>query len=139
MKKIILIVASIFVFSAFVFAAKPPVKVQKAFEAKFPDAVKVKWIKENSKEWEAEFSVNSVKTSANFKTTGDWVETESQINVSELPDAVTDEIKKLHPKGEITTAFRIESAKDGIRYEADVKTGKKTTEVILKEDGSSLK
>ena len=139
MKKVILIVASLFVFSALVFAAKPPVKVQKAFEVKFPDAASVKWAKESSKEWEAEFIVNSVKTSANFRTTGDWVETESQINISELPEAVTAEIKKLHPKGEITAAFRIESAKDGTKYEADVRTGKKTAEVFLKEDGSILK
>lgn len=139
MKKVMLILASLLVFSAFVFAATPPVKVQKAFETKFPDAASVKWAKENSNEWEAEFTVNGIKTSANFKTTGDWVETESQINISELPEAVSAEIKKLHPKGEITAAFRIESAKDGIKYEADVKTSKKTTEVILKEDGSSLK
>ena len=40
---------------------------------------------------------------------------------------------------EITAAFRIESAKEGTKYEADVKTGKKTAEVFLKEDGSILK
>ena len=136
MKKVILLVASIFVFSAMVFAAKPPVKVQKAFEAKFPDAVDVKWGKENSKEWEANFALNGVKMSANFKTTGDWVETESQIDVSALPEAVTAEIKRLHPNGEITAAYKIDSAKDGTKYEADVKTGKKTAEVFLKEDGT---
>ncbi len=139
MKKVILVVASLFVFSAFVFAAKPPVKVQKAFEAKFPDAASVKWLKENSKEWEAEFTVNSVKMSANFKNSGDWVETESQINVSELPEAAVEAIKKLHPKGEIAAAYKIESATDGTKYEADVKTGRKTVEVFLKEDGSILK
>jgi hypothetical protein len=139
MKKIVLIVASLFVFSAFVFAAKPPAKVQKAFNSKFPEAASVKWAKENSKEWEAEFTVNGVKTSANFKTTGDWVETESQIDISELPEAVTAAIKKLHPKSEITAAYRIESATAGTKYEADVKTGKKITEVILKEDGTSLR
>lgn len=136
MKKVILLVASVFVFSSLVFAAKPPEKVQKAFEAKFPEAADVKWGKENSKEWEANFTVNGVKTSANFMTTGDWVETESEMAVSELPEAVTAEIKKLHPKGEIIAAFRIDSAKAGTKYEADVKTGKKTAEVILKEDGT---
>lgn len=138
MKKVILFAASIFVFSSFVFAAKPPAKVQRAFEAKFPAAANVKWGKENSTEWEAEFTLNGVKTSANFKTTGDWVETESKIDVSELPEAVTSEIKKLYPKGEITAAFRIESAKDGTKYEADVRTGKKIGEVILKADGTKL-
>ena len=139
MKKVILIVASIFVFSAFVFAAKPPVKVQKAFDGKFPEATNVKWQKENSKEWEAEFTVNDRKTSANFMITGDWVETESQINVSELPNAVSASIKKLYPKGEIKSAYKIESAKEGMKYEADVKTTRKTVEVFLKEDGSILK
>jgi len=129
---------SVFILSAIVFAAKPPENVQKAFEGKFPDATDVKWGKENSKEWEANFTENGVKMSANFKTTGEWVETERQIDVSELPEAVTSEIKKLHPKGEIKAAYRIDSASDGIKYEADVKTGKRTVEVLLKEDGSKV-
>ena len=136
MKKAILCVTSIFVFSMFVFAAKPPVKVAKAFEAKFPEATNVKWGKENSKEWEAGFTVNGVKMSANFLTTGDWVETESEIGIADLPEPVTAEIMRLHPRGAITAAFRIETAKEGTKYEADVKTGKKTVEVILKADGT---
>ena len=56
----------------------------------------------------------------------------------DLPDVVTTSIKKLYPKVTITGAYKIESAKDGTKYEADVKTGKKTIEVFLKEDGAKL-
>ena len=127
---------SIFLLSTIAFAAKPPVKVQKAFEAKFATATGIKWAKENSKEWEAEFTVDTVKMSANFSNDGSWVETETQISASQLPDAATATIKKRHPTGEIVGAYKIDSAKNGIKYEADVKIGKKTVEVFVKEDGS---
>src|SRR5216683_4680125 len=64
-----------------------PAAVQKAFEQKFPKATKVGWGKENEKEWEAEFTFNGSKLSANFTSDGVWVETEKEIAISELPKA----------------------------------------------------
>src|SRR4051812_16000252 len=138
-KSIILIATSILILTGAAFAAVPPAKVTKAFEAKFANASDVKWGKESAKEWEAEFTFEGVKTSANFSTDGSWVETESEVKVSDLPDAVAASIIRTHPNATVLHAYRIESARNGISYEAEIKAGKKKMEVILKEDGSSTR
>ena len=130
---------SVLILSAVTFAAKPPVKVTKAFESKFSNATNVKWGKENAKEWEAEFTVNGVKISANFANDGSWIETESEIAVADLPDAVASTIKSLHAGWEVSHAYKIESASKGTSYELEIKSGKKKQEVMLKEDGTSMK
>src|SRR5438128_2594677 len=100
-----------------------PAAVQKAFEQKFPKATKVNWGKENATEWEAEFMLDGNELSANFSADGKWVETERKIKVSELPKAVAAAIQKQYPGWKISDAAKTESAKDGIFYEAQVKSG----------------
>ena len=138
-RSIIFTVASVLILSVVTFAAKPPVKVTKAFESKFSDAANIKWAKENAKEWEAAFTVNGVKMSANFANDGSWVETESEIVIAELPDAVASSIKSLHTGWEVSHAYKIESASKGTSYELEIKSGKKKQEVMLKEDGTNVK
>ncbi|HQH42100.1 MAG TPA: hypothetical protein PK825_10175, partial [Bacteroidales bacterium] len=43
-----------------------PEAVKTAFAKQFPNATKVKWSKENDKEWEAEFKTDGKAYSANF-------------------------------------------------------------------------
>lgn len=125
--------------SAWAFGSTPPEAVKKAFEKKFPDVTKVKWGKENSKTWEAEFTVNSTKLSANFSSDGTWEETESEIPVTQLPSAVTASIEKQYPKWKISGAAKIEYSNRDIHYEADLISGRKKKEVVYKEDGSAVK
>ncbi len=129
----------VLILSVAVMAAVPPAKVKKAFETKFPGATAVKWGKENSKEWEAEFSVDSVKMSANFAVDGTWLETETEIAAAELPEAVAAAIKTQHPKAAIVHAYMIESAAKSTFYEVELKTGKKKSEVMLDKDGLAKK
>ena len=138
MKKITLLLSILFV-TLFSFAGNPPEAIQKAFKAKFPDAANVKWGKENKTEWEAEFTVNGTKTSANFSIDGTWVETETQIKTSELPKAVAAAINKQYPDWITTEADKIENVKKGTFYEADIRSGNKKKEVVLKEDGTFIK
>ena len=74
------------------FAGNPPAVVQKAFEQKFPKVTKVSWGKENEKEWEAAFTLNGSKLSANFLNDGTWAETERKITVADFPKSVSDAI-----------------------------------------------
>lgn len=130
---------SILLFLNLTFAETPPTEVQKAFEQKFAKATNIKWAKENSKEWEAEFILNGTNVSANFSNNGTWVETETEISVSELPSKVYVTIMMQNSNCKISSAYKIESATKPTKYEADIKTGKKKKEVILYEDGTTAK
>lgn len=50
----------------------------------FPDVKADKWEKEDGK-YEAEFRQNKVETSVLFEASGTYVQTETEIAVSELP------------------------------------------------------
>jgi hypothetical protein len=118
---------------------KAPTAVANAFSKKFADAKQVKWGKENAKEYEADFSLNGTKMSANFDLQGNWKETETEITVSNLPEAVVKSIKAKHPSATIEGASKIEKADGKIIYEADIKLNGKKKELELLPDGSFVK
>lgn len=119
-------------------ASKVPASVKTAFVKRFPGAI-AEWGKENAKEYEAEFKFNGKAASANFLTDGSWVETEMEINMSELPAAVTAAVKTKHPGATISKVYKIDNAKGELTYETEIKTGNKKQEMILKADGTIIK
>lgn len=112
---------------------------KKAFAAKFPNATDVKWGKENATEYEAEFKLNNQSISANFKTDGSWVETETTIKASELPAAVTNAINTKYPGNTITRAEKLEKPGGKILYETVIKVKGKKKEIEINPDGSFVK
>ncbi|MEP6597208.1 MAG: PepSY-like domain-containing protein [Ginsengibacter sp.] len=138
MKKLLLFMISVILICNSSFAAIPPAAVIKAFEQKFPHAAKVTWGKENATEWEAEFTLNGSKISANFLINGTWVETEKIISASQLPEGVVNAIKTKYAGWTITEADQTESAKHGTIYEADIRKGKDKKALAFKEDGTPV-
>ena len=109
---------------------------KKAFATMFPNATNLKWDKESADEYEANFKLNGVAVSANFKHDGTWVETETTIKTTELPDAVTNAINSKYPGASYTHAERIEKPGGKILYEAIIKVNGKKKEMELNADGS---
>jgi Putative beta-lactamase-inhibitor-like, PepSY-like len=116
-----------------------PEAVRNAFAAKFPNATGVKWEKENTKEYEASFKSNNTDMSANFNHDGSWVETETEIAISELPAVVSSAIMTKYPGAVIKGADKIEKPGGKTTYEADIKLNGKNKELLLNADGSFIK
>ncbi len=114
-------------------ASKVPAAVKTSFAAKFPGA-KVKWEKEDGK-YEAGFTHQGHEMSALFQENGTMEESEMEINVTELPAAISAYITKHHPGVAIKEAAKITRSNGAIQYEAEVK-GK---DLIFDEKGNFLK
>lgn len=135
MKKLILLNCLVFLFATA--RAKPvPAEIQRSFSLKFPSATNVHWSRESQKEWEAEFVNEGVKTSANFLLDGNWVETETEIPVTQLPEKVVSAIKAAYTNWRIVEADKIVKSNGELLFEAELKVGIRKKEVVLKEDGT---
>src|SRR5947199_209941 len=89
MKKISFLLLSIGLLSGVSFAQKitpdkVPAEVLKSFSARFPDAEYVRWEMEDKNNFEANFKSDNTPKSSTFDSSGKWMETEVEINASEL-------------------------------------------------------
>lgn len=116
---------------------KVPQKVKDAFAAKFPNATHVNWGKENAKEFEAEFTQNSVQISANFAMDGSWVETETVVNANTLPPAIPAAIRSKYPNATVSRWEKVEKP-GSTYYETVVKVNNKKKEVEVSPEGKIL-
>jgi hypothetical protein len=135
----VLAVAIVMSISASCQGVKVPEAVKKAFAAKFPDATNVKWGKENSREYEAEFKFNNSSIAANFAADGSWVVTETTITAGDLPVAVTNAINTKYPGATFVLTEKVEKPGDKVYYEVIIKVNDKKKEVELNADGSLVK
>ncbi|NLR82426.1 PepSY-like domain-containing protein [Chitinophaga eiseniae] len=113
--------------------SKVPAAVKAAFSSKFPAATGVKWEMEQ-KNYEAGFKENHQHISAVFDTKGTWMETETPIPATDLPEAARKYIAR-HYKGiRMKETARIEKADGTVNYEAEI-SGK---DIIFDSKGTLL-
>jgi hypothetical protein len=140
MKKIFFVALTIIGSSATTFAqSKAPKEVETAFYSKFPKAINVKWDKENATEYEASFTNNSIKYSANYSIDGKWLETESPETFENLPVNIQTTFNNSHKGAKIKAVAKIETLNSGTQYEIEVKKGLKTTEYLYNSAGKLIK
>ncbi|NLJ43329.1 MAG: hypothetical protein GX431_06690 [Bacteroidales bacterium] len=141
MKTKILSLAAILLFSFTAFGQSVkdvPATLKSAFTQKFSGATKVKWSRENDKEWEAEFKLGGKYYSANFDNAGTWLETEYQISVKEIPATVKTAIDKESAGAKIKVS-EVTETKDGKSYEFVISKGKNETELVIDNYGNIIK
>jgi len=114
-------------------------EIETAFKAKFPNATKVKWDKENEHEYEANFTENGVKHSANFSDKGEWMETESPTSFDKLPLKVKTAFNASHKDAKVKAVAKIDAKKDETQYEIEIKKGLKTIEYFYNSEGKLIK
>ncbi len=124
MKKSMLIAAGLIISLAAcgqkLMEADVPAVVKEAFKKSHNDAKEVRWEKEDAN-YEAEFEIGESDQSVVYDAAGHLIETETEINVKELPPAVKDYVSKNYKDAKIKEASKITDAKGTVTYEAEIK------------------
>lgn len=115
-----------------------PANVKSGFAKKYPGAKVEKWEKEGT-DYEAEFDLNKVETSAVFDASGNFKEVEQEIKTSELPKAVTDYCTKNYAGYKLTEAAKITDSTGKVMYEAEMSKGKEHFDALFDDKGNFVK
>ena len=122
---------------------KVPKAVLEAFEKSYPNAKDVEFEKEmfeGKAAYEVEYKDNGKEYEAMYNVDGVLVQREEEIDVSALPEAVTNAIKKEHPKAKIEEAEKLMKPDGTLSgYEVDIKTGEDKFELEVDTAGKILK
>jgi len=95
-----------------------------AFAAKFPAAQKVKWSMEKPGEFEVEFTLNKVESSALFDAAGKLLETEIEIGTGELPSTTKAILERDFAGFKLDEIEKSTDARGVITYEMEAAKGK---------------
>jgi midasin (ATPase involved in ribosome maturation) len=115
-----------------------PAAAKSAFAAKFPAAQKVKWNVEKPGEFEAEFKLNGVESSATYDAKGQCIEIEVEIKESELPQAVKAIIAKDFAGFKLDEVEKATDAKGVVSYEMEAAKGKEKYDLSFDGNGKLL-
>lgn len=111
-----------------------PSKVLEAFNKDHKNISAVKWNKEKSN-YEASFKINGIDNSILFDSKGTILEKEVAINNQLLPKGVFDYVAKKYSTEKIKGAAKINSTKEGLIYEVEIK-GK---DILFNKDGKFIR
>ncbi len=104
-------------------AVSAPQAVAQAFHAQFPNATKQKWEKENATEYECSFHNGKTEMSAKYDQSGKWLETETEVKVTDLPPAVLQSIVQQYKDHKLKEAEVVETP-EGKLYEVELSKAK---------------
>lgn len=114
--------------------SKVPVSVNATFTEMFPNATDVEWEMEDEAEWEAEFKSDGKEVEACFSERGEWIETEWEIEKSEIPESILMAINSAYEAWEIDEVEFVESPEFN-GYEFELVMGEEEMEVLVTVDG----
>jgi Putative beta-lactamase-inhibitor-like, PepSY-like len=101
-------------------ASEVPVAVMNAFQKQYPKATDVTWDKEKGN-YEASFDLHKVDNSVLFNESGKIIETEIEIEISQLPKGVVEYVKANYKGMSVKEAAKITDANGVVTYEAEIK------------------
>ena len=123
-------------FIAFAQETKVPKAVKDSFVKLYPKITDVKWDKEGKIEFEAGFKENGTDISVVFDEKGNLKETETVIQISELPKSVAPFVEKNYTGFKITEAAKIVDAKGEVTFEAEITKGKVKKDLLFDSKGN---
>lgn len=111
-----------------------PSQVLEAFNKDHKNISNVKWDKEKSN-YEASFKINGVDNSMLFDSKGTILEKEVAISKELLPKGILSYVSKKYNAEKIKGAAKINSTKEGLIYEVEIK-GK---DILFDKDGKFIR
>jgi hypothetical protein len=118
-----------------------PDVVKSSFAKMHQDATDIEWELDDDEEgdyWEVEYEIKSKEYSSLFDKNGKWIQTETEISISDLPPNAKATITKKFKNFKI---IEVESLEDssGNFYVIKIKNGKKEIEVTSTLNGEFIK
>lgn len=128
----------LFSFTAFAQQVNVPKPAKDAFVKLYPKATEVKWDKENQG-YEASFKLNGKDMSVIFDKEGKVLETETAIEISQLPKGVEKYVMENYKGFKITGAAKIVNSKGEVTFEAEVSKDKIKKDLLFDANGKPEK
>ena len=120
-------------------ARQVPAAVAATFKQQFTQVKEVQWEKEASN-YEAGFEQGKTEMSALISSSGELLETESELSPKQLPAPVQARLARDYKTYQITEAAKIVTARTGATtYEAEVKKNGKKMDVVFDAEGREVK
>ena len=122
-----------------------PPTVKAAFKKKFPKAQNVEWDTDEEGEYEAEFDLLDKFISATFSEDGEWLKTETSMEVEALPQVIKDAISDQFDGYEVADIEYVEMPDVPSTYEVRLQEEEEYTTIeatfndkgaVAEEDGS---
>ncbi len=134
--KIFLIALLLVSFTVFAQETKVPKIVKDSFTKLYPKVTDVKWDKEGKTEFEAGFKENGKDVSVVFDEKGNLIETETAIQINELPKSAASFVEKNYTGFKISEAAKIISAKGEVTFEAEITKDKVKKDLLFDSKGN---
>jgi hypothetical protein len=117
-----------------------PAAVTAGFKTKFPDVADVKWKKNKSGKYEADFKLSGKKAEAKFLADGKWDSSQRRVEADQLPGPAAEYVKKNYASYKIDwVQWQEESDAAKNRYEVKLKKDNSEAELVFDEKGKFLK
>ena len=118
--------------------AEVPENIKKGFATKYPGSKVDQWEKEETN-YEAEFHLNKVESSAVFSADGKFKELEQEIKTAQLPKGALDYCTKNYAGYKLVEASKITDAAGKVTFEAEMEKGKEHFDAIFDDKGNFIK
>jgi len=115
-----------------------PQELKNDLNDRHPDASKIEWEREGDL-WEVEFEENGLEVGILYDLEFNWIRTEMEIAIDDLPGAVKEYISANYPGGVIEEAASFESSNEGNGFIAEVIFGKMEHETFYDLDGNFIR
>lgn len=113
---------------------QPPEVVLNSLHTLFSSASSVSWVNDQDV-WEASFEIDNLEYEVSFNELGEWVETEQELEISNMPEKIALSIEASFPDHTIIelekntsherTLFEIDLEKDGSSIEIEMSSSGK--------------